>query len=67
MEVPISHSETVGYLKQMISKLLDERDQNWKPERMRLWLRGLYMEDNHMISDYKLSSTDRITLLLNNC
>ena len=64
LELPISYSETVGYLKQMVSKLLDERNLNWKPEKMRLWLRGFYMEDNRIISDYKLNSKDRIILLL---
>lgn len=56
--------ETIGYLKKQLSKLLYEQDQIWKPERMRLWLRGTFLEDNRLISDYRLTCSDRIVLLL---
>ncbi|XP_076235823.1 uncharacterized protein LOC143180168 [Calliopsis andreniformis] len=66
LQIRISYSETIGYLKQRLAKLLDERHRKWQPDRMRLWVDGHYLEDNRTLSDYNLTSEDRIMLLLDN-
>ena len=64
LRIRIGYSETIGYLKQRLATLLHERRRKWRPERMRLWIHGHYLEDNRTLSDYNLTSEDRVTLLL---
>lgn len=66
LRIKISYSETIGYLKQRLAKFLHEKHRKWRPNRMRLWIDGHYLEDNRTLSDYNLTSEDRIMLLLDN-
>lgn len=64
LRMQIPYSETIGFVKQRLAELLQEKHRNWKPDRMKLWNRGFYLEDNRTLSDYNLTSEDRIMLLL---
>lgn len=63
-KIRISFSETVESLKECIASIYQsEGNQNWPSERIKLWLHGYYLEGNRTLSDYDLTSEDKITML----
>lgn len=62
-KITMSYSETVGKLKQRIASIYSsEGNPNWPEERIKLWLGGYYLEENRTLSDYDLTSQDKIII-----
>ncbi|KAK2582614.1 hypothetical protein KPH14_004901 [Odynerus spinipes] len=62
-KIQMSYSETVETLKHRIASIYQTQgNQDWPPERIKLWLGGYYLEENRTLSDYDLTSKDRIIM-----